>query len=262
MTFVFIGGTLLYLLANPYPYPYLHVGVLPALAVVAGMGAAHGLELLRDRSTPTAVVTVAIVGLAAAQYSSRILAKAKDTHEVQVALMEALHEVTGPGDAVFDAVGLYLRPHGAYAGVIPHNIAAEYRRGDYPSLIDDMRARQTVATMYNYRTAVYLPPAERRFMEEHFVHYAGNLFVMGVDLSRSVPGEVRRFEVLKERAFKFTGPAGSLEVDGRSFQAGVLTRGEHSLRIVGPTAGGALLMDPPGERMARAAPAKIYVNFD
>lgn len=252
---------IVYLLGNPYPYPYLHVAFLPAWAVLAGLGCAAIGERLGSR-TSAVILTILAWLVIAWSYVPRVVAKSGDRYDAQVAIMEEVARITEPQDAVFDAVGMYFRPSAAYAFFMPEGVAAEYRAGIYPALVDDLRNSQAVAVIQNYRVAAYVPGRDQGFLATRFVHYRGNIHVLGASFRGVKAGEAIRFEVLATKNFRFTGPEGAIAVDGEPFTAGRLERGYHRIDVLQPLRGGVLIMDPPGQPRSDIPPQTLYVNFD
>lgn len=178
--------------------------------------------------------------------------------------METLRQVqraTEPEDAVFDLVGLYFRPDGHFSYLMTGQTYARYRRGMLERIPDELRRRRTVAFVYNYRIG-WLEGADRQFLQDHFVHYDRNVFLLGTPLVDLGPGEGRDFEVLVGKRFRHDGD-GEILIDGEPFEEGFLAAGVHRIERVGTVRGDRLIMDsPPPHPWPPRPPGRLYVNFD
>lgn len=250
---------LAYLWVNPGPYPYLHVGVLPAFAVLAA--AAIGRRLLAG-ATPLAAAGRVVLCLALAGSTSvpRLVAKSAPANGIQLATLEEIGRITSPEDRVFDLAGLYLRPDAYPIFVMTGIMMGRYRAGGFPPIAPALDANQAVAVLLNYRTG-WLPEPDARFLRDHFVHYGGNILVLGTRLDGLRPGESRPFRVLKTGPFRQQG-SGSLRVDGQPFSRGVLERGAHVLSTDDGIAAGKLILDTPEPHPTGAPPRDLFLGFD
>ncbi len=178
--------SLVYLAANPFPYPYLQVAVLPSLAVLIGVGLADAAALFgssRQGAVYAAAGLALLAALAAADSFPRLAWEARDRNEGQMATLREVQRITAPDDAVFDLVGLHMREDPYPVFVMTGVMLQRYRGGEFPPIIPFLQRNEPVVAMTNYRT-VSLPPADRAFLGTHFVHYAGSIYVLGrtVDL--------------------------------------------------------------------------------
>ncbi len=254
---------------NPFPFPYLHLTVLPTLAVlaaavVANAARARGLDLGRPAG---AVLLLGILWLAAAPGVPYLVRLARLPQEPQLETLRQVQRTTAPGDPVFDMAGLYFRPDAVYAYVTTINSLERYRTGELPPISEELRRHRAVAYIASYRTD-WLGAEERAFLDRHFVHYDRNLYLLGCDLSGLAPGEARRFEALAGRRFRHDGAA-RIRVDGRLFGAGFLARGWHRIELA--SRGGAesssgperlILETPPPVAWPPRPPRELYEDFD
>jgi hypothetical protein len=248
---------------NPFPFPYLHVTVLPTLAILIGaaggrLAASRGLGV--DRPGGIVLLIVLLAGaLATSVPRLTYLASMSQDHQMETLLQ--VQRATGPEDAVFDMVGLYFRPDGHFAYLMTSQTLARYQQGMLERIPDSLRRTGTVAFLYNYRIR-WLEGEDQRFLQEHFTHYDGNLFLLGTPLVDLGSGESRAFEVLVGKRFRHDGDCEIL-VDGRPFEEGFLAAGEHVIERVGEVAGDRLIMDSPGPHpWPPRPPEPLYVNFD
>ncbi len=188
---------------NPFPYPYLHVTVLPLLAIVAAVSLARGLP----RGTSTGRVMVPLILLLAVTTSGpRLWEKAHSSNAHQLEHLRLVTQVTAPEDPVFDLVGLYFRPDAYDPPTMTGTHIARYRLGGFPPIVPQLRERTLAAAIMNYRTA-WLPTAEQDFLAAHLTHFDGNVFVLGVEIRDPSPGEQQTFEVLRTKSFRWEGDA-------------------------------------------------------
>lgn len=261
---LFLGVVLLASLwLNPFPFPYLHVTVLPTLAVLASVVVAcgasrYGLTVARPAGLALVLVLVAASLLVTLP---RLVDVASRSQTHQLDTLEEVQRVTAPGDAVFDMVGLYFRPDGHFAYLMTGNTFSRYSAGGLPPIPEELRRTGTVALIVNYRTS-WMDASDRRFLAERFVHYDGNVYLLGTDLSGLGVGETRRFEALAEKRFRIEGD-GTFEVDGAPFTGGILGRGWHDVRrISGGGPSRLIVATPEPVPWPPRPPAPLYVNFD
>lgn len=255
---VSLGG----LWVNPYPFPYFHVPILAALAPAA-------VSLLPERwpqpGGPVlrrwAVVLLVLPGLAWWSVP-RIASKARMRADFQMEHLRRVQAVTKDDDTSFDLVGLYFRRDAYPIWVMTGPMLARYAAGEYPPLIETLRRTPPPVTTLNYRTMT-LPEADREFLEQHYTHSWGNLFVLGFHLRGMSAGEERTVQVLSARTYRWEGAEGAIEVDGRPFMQGELTEGPHQVRATRAIEEGALRIPTPWDREPAEPPRfDLYVNFD
>jgi hypothetical protein len=241
---------------NPFPFPYLHVTVIPPLACLAGAGLVQWLHFRSRRLMPA--LLAALLVLAASTSAPRLVEKAVQSNLRQIELLGLISAVTDPDDTVFDLVGLYFRPDAYPVFTMTGVMMNRYRNGVFPRMIPALIENEAVAAMLNYRTR-WLPEQEGRFLAEHFVHYHDNLFIQGTVVELG-PNESRTFRVLKTKSFQFEGQ-GELLVDGVPFRKGVLERGVKELGSGAQAIKGRLVLGVPAPPRPES-PKPLYVNFD
>ncbi len=247
---------------NPFPFPYLHVTAIPVVVLLAGVFLARVPEELgqfQHRLTGPGLAIGAML-LASVFAVPRLLYKAESDTDWQMYMLSELDRIAAPDDKVFDMVGLYFREDAYPVFTMTHVIIAKYRLGIYPPMIPLLRENESVATMLTYRSQ-WLPRKERAFMSSHYVHYTGNLFVLGTAIEQAPVGREMRFDVLKEKAFRWDGD-GAISVDGAPFVRGVLGKGVHVVRVEEAVSHGRLIMDTPEPYPALEPPRVLYKNFD
>lgn len=255
-------GLVATLFLNPFPFSYLHVTVLPVVAVLAAYPVGVFATELPDKWRSWGGIAVLGALIAAAATSlPRLLVKAQPALARQVETPVELARITALDDRVFDLVGFYFRPAAHPVYFMTSNLMARYRAGGLPPIEATLREREVVAFLLNYRM-LWLRPEEGRFFLERFAHYDGNIFLLGRELAQLAPGVETDFEALKRKEFVFTGP-GRLWVDGQPFSRGTLERGVHRLRIDETARAGKLILATPDPQpQVRRPPGELFVNFD
>lgn len=249
---------------NPFPFPYLHVTVLPVFAVLAGFAGARLIARMRLEPHGTAAwaVVLLLAGSAAIQGMPFLAWRGVSFLEPQLETLREIQRVTEPDDAVFDLAGLYFRPDGHRFYLMTGHALARYRLGEregIPRIPDELRRTGAVAFIMNYRFD-WLPPEDVGFLNERFVHYDGNIFLLGSQLVIE-PGEAIDFEVLKSKDFRYDG-AGAVLVDGEPFREGFLEKGRHRITRVELNGLDRLIMaTPPPVRWPPRPPGRLFAFF-
>jgi hypothetical protein len=246
----------------PQPFPYLHVSLLPFVAILAGRALLAVVETWNGQRIWMRLACVALaLPLAGASSAPRIAEKARATRARQLALVEEVQRITEPDEPVFDLVGLYFRPDAYPVYLMTGIMFARYQAGGFPSIAEHLRRKRPAAIILNYRTR-WLSGADGEFIRDHYVHYTDNLFVQGRRVDGLLPGESIRFEVLRQKSFRYQGD-GVLLVDGAPFERGVLAAGTHELSAAQPVSEGLLIHEPPGPAPGPPAPPRpLYTPFD
>ena len=255
---------LLGLWINPFPFPYFFITAIAPLAVVAGALVAR-LSHRAPGGAPTLVVRaslLAVLGLAAWFAAPRLARKAIVTTDYQVATLQAVHAITAPDEPVFDLVGLYFRPNAYSVHVMTGVMVDRYGQGAFPRMIPELRRNGVTAWIESYRTD-WLPAEEKRFLREHFVRWAGPIFVLGADLRELSPGQKRRYEVIARKEYRFEGE-GELLVDGVPFTRATLERGWHVLEARRPIRNARLILATAPARVPALLqrPRNLYAAAD
>ncbi|MDH3732411.1 MAG: hypothetical protein OEU54_02715 [Gemmatimonadota bacterium] len=250
---------------NPFPYPYLHVTVIPVLAILGG----RAVSEVMDRGLPervgafAAVVLVAVFGLLSVP---RLVRKAIPDQAVQIETLLEVQRITDEDDAVFDLVGLYFRPDGYRVFSLPRPLVSRYLADQLPSIPESLRRNEVGVVIDNYRLDWFreLAPLEPRaaeveaFIREHYVPHAGNILIHGTDLA---PGETREFEVLRSAVYRFErsdGTPGDVLLDGRAFGGGSVDRGRVELQA---SEAGRFVMVVPEPLPARGSRTTLFLHF-
>ncbi len=247
--------------ANPFPFPYLHVTVLPVLALFAAAILAILMRGATRRWTALRwwiVLVLLLVSLGTA--TTRALVVLEHNQDAILASQQLVHAVTRPDDAVFDMAGLPFRPIASNPWLMTTPIFKSYMAGLYPRMIEQWREREMVAFVFSYRIR-WLNGAENEFLRRNFIHFDRNVFIHGTRFALA-EGSTHEFEVLSEREFVFGGE-GLLEVDGQPFTAGVLSKGVHRLTGgEGGATGFLRMVTVPPLPQPPTAPTRLYVLFE
>ena len=266
------------LFVMPFPYPYSHVGGLPALAILLGVwlpriasrdaGKAKGEDAGEAESSGSVradarVALVLAAFLCAVMLTSvpRLLRETTRDNAYQLHLLERVQALTEPGDRVFDLAGLYFRDDAYPVYLMTGAHFVRYQQGDYPPIAAWLREHGLDLFVVNYRLK-WLTGADRAFLQSHFVRVEPNLFLSGSDLDGLPPGAAKTFEVTRAGEYRFDG-AGALLVDGVSFVRGRLERGSYSLETPSGIERGRLVRaNAPGFRSGEMRDARVFHAFD
>jgi hypothetical protein len=175
-------GALAALLANPTPYPYNLLNVVPFAFLLAFR---YGLELrdllrTRRRLWPLAgavLVTVHLVPFVVA--TSRHFQR---TNTRQRALMQLAESLTDPvSDPVYDAVGMVPTRPGIDFHWYLHSLNMYLTRAPGHHVRDLLAAKPAAVFIPNYRTD-WLPPEDHDFIRRRYVPLADDFWVLGCEL--------------------------------------------------------------------------------
>jgi hypothetical protein len=239
--------------ANPFPWPYTHVTVIPLLAVISGVGAA--LAASRSVVAPVAAIAIVLTAVTAIPRLTQVSARSAG---LQFATLREVGRLIPPKATVFDLAGLYFRPDAYSVYAMSADMLVTYRNGQFPRIVPELRKNAVACVLYNYRTAL-LPPTEKAFIGAHFTHYGGNIFLPGADLSAIGEGASIGFEALAPARFRYEG-GGAIVVDGAPFVEGALTRGIHRISVVRAARGSHLMVSAPPPLVP--GPGTLFEPFD
>lgn len=249
---------------NPFPFPYLHVTVLPTVLLFTSIEIGESTKTrLGDQALALAAAFI-LLGCAVTsgpRLWSKAHAQGIESLAHQFRTISEVERITTAQSPTFDMLGLTLRPDSYFVYSMTSNAYSRYLSGGFPRMIAQLRQRPPAVVILSYRTQ-WLRPPESTFLQSHFAHYDGNLLVPGINLSELEPGQAIRFEVLKGGTFRFDG-LGEITVDSKPFNRGALSRGVHTIeRLSG--AGGARLITvtPPPVPWPPSPPERLFVGFD
>jgi len=218
-------------------WPYLYLELLPTMALFVGFAVIESLRWIQRRTKNMSFVTVVGASFIVAMSVPSFLRVAEHVEQsplqsYQLATIQWVESITGPRDFVFDGVGMVATRPRAYRDLaIPFQLA--YRRGGEPDIVAALEHNECKAYIKNYRIAS-LPERERRWLDSHFVHDWGNVFVAGHH--RKVTVQSCEFEIHATGSYQvaWSGSA-PLYVDGDLVRGQVrLARGKHSIEANEP----------------------------
>ncbi|MEO8197488.1 MAG: hypothetical protein ABI689_12305 [Thermoanaerobaculia bacterium] len=256
------AGLFASLWANPFPWPYVQVTVLPFLVVLAATAMVRFVDEHAGRMNVSLVrwlpaIALLLVALTA---TPRLAAKSLPATSAQLDTLREVQRVSAPDDRFFDLAGLYFRPDAYPVFAMSGDLFRWYTLGRFPPIPDTLRANEAVGIILNYRVS-WLRPHERQFVRERFVHYTGNILLLGRNLVRAPVGVDFEFEALKGKRFRFDGE-GVLRIDGSPFVEGMLTKGPHRIRVQALAGPGRLILASAPPDVAAAEPVDLFVPFD
>ena len=165
---------------NPFPFPYLHVTVIPAVGILLGVAVARAIE----RRTPPAHhwgLALAWIALAALFSVPRLWDQVRRGQDFQLDTLREVQRITDPDDTVWDLTGFYFRPDAYPVFVMTAHMVSRYFHGGFPSIPDALREAGTPVIMHNYRLVWFEESRDLHeraeelisFVEDHYVPYKG-----------------------------------------------------------------------------------------
>jgi len=248
--FVALAGVVA-LWASPFPWPYVQVGIIPPLVVVA----ATFVACASGRRAPVAVV--AVIALAGVTAVPRLMRKGAGSPDLQFATLREIARLTAPNATAFDLAGLYFRPDAYPVYAMSGDMLLSYVHGAFPRIVPELHRNAVACVLYDYRTSA-LPAEEKAFIGSHFTHYGGNIYLPGADLTRAASIE---FEVLAPARFRYEG-RGAIAVDGTPFTRGLLTRGVHHISTIRPATPSRIVIDAPPPALTGPPSLSLFPTFD
>ncbi len=267
--------------ANPFPFAYLHVTVIPVLAVLVSYAVVQSFHRYRMTEVAQWVFAAAWLALAGMFSVPHLIRKADSEPQVyQLDTLAEVQRITEPNDPVFDLTGLYFRPDAYRVFVMTGHMVCRYMAGGFDPIPDALRRSETPVVLTNYRVEWFsdlefrsaCAPAEanaeqgeepgtgntraarvERFIGDHYVAYSGNIRVLGAKLG---PGAEKRLEILKAGEYRFDG-TDTLFLDGEPFDRGELAKGFHHAISA---SGGRLLLVTPQPWPDPQEPRQMYFH--
>jgi hypothetical protein len=225
------------LLANPTPFPYNLIHVVPALfLLVVRFRGSWGEALARLGSPERSAVLAALVllhGLPWAMATFRHLDMDNQRQHTVISLAEAL---TDPArHRVFDGSGLVSNRDPLSRDWLIHTFThIRFKDGSLPTVRSLLAQNATPVILPNYRLN-WLPQEDTDFIGAHYVALANDFLVLGT----MVEGGTSPWEALAEGRYQMElvpGPEGSTNAFGLDGQEGeariaVLRRGAHTFQV-------------------------------
>jgi len=245
------------MIANPTPFPYNAVLVTPQAAILALRLLPRVSEVWdRDRAW-----RIGLAGALLLHCTFWLLSTKRHlpmTNARQMFLMTTAEQMTDPRiHRVLDGAGLVpTRYPPGYHWLIHTFSIGFFRSGEWETIRSQLARGATPVIIPNYRVAA-LPPADRRFIAQHYAALAGDFLVAGAVL----PEGDRQWECLVTGRYYARG---TMWIDGVAVREGpiVLSRGAHDVRTAGTC--GVLWLGPERQTppaMGKGLAENVFVNW-
>lgn len=258
----FFAVAVVALFANPTPYPYNLVLLVPQAALLCLR--LRPLEWpAPDALRVMLVLAVALHLLTWFRVTRRHLYM---SNARQLELMSTAEEITDPArDRVFDGTGLVpsRRPPGHHWLIHGFTIQA-FRDGTLPSIRSQLAEGRTPVIIPNYRTA-WLTAADHQFISEHYLPLAGDFLVAGTVLTQT--GRTSWDCPVTGRYYCVHDPGrGDLHLGGQSIRTGPLTlvQGPLTFDWTGPGRAYVIWLGPTLQIPPALGPgdaSRVFVNW-
>ena len=182
MVMVAVATYLVMVLGYSQPWPYFLATAVPGLAVFWGglCGAVHR-RLTDEQPTSMWVAALALLlVMGFARPVDRVRFNLSMSNSYQVAIIDRLHDVVGPGDAYFDGVGMapdLKRSTGLWLDVVNLQAMGRDAQADQ-QLQQQLIEASTAAWIVNWRTE-QLSAGMVAFRDRFFVQDWGNIYTPG-----------------------------------------------------------------------------------
>lgn len=216
------------LLANPTPYPYNLLHVVPFLFLWISKSLSDpGVEIcgyptVASRFQPLLVGILVFCHII--PFGRSAYRHLDWTNERQHLLMQLAESLTDPAhDRVFDAAGLIPTREGIGYQWFLHTLVMErFQNGTLVPLWKQFEANPPQVVLRNYRTN-WMGQKEQRFLAEHYLPLADDILLLGSVLPTGGTFSCihsGRYQVSLLNQDGITQTSGSLWIDGRPFRSG------------------------------------------
>ena len=257
----FLGVALVALLANPTPFAYNLVLLVPQAAILC----MRTFEVLNLTKQQWRVALILLLTAHAVTWAATMPRHLFMSNARQLKLITAAESLTDPRlHSVLDGSGLVPTRNPPGHDWLIHTFTLEaFRTGASVPIRRQLAEGRTPVVIPNYRVLA-LPAADLQFIRNHYIALAGDFLVTG---GRLPPG-MNRWECLVGGRYylAFNPSDGRIVVDGRAATGRVvqLSRGVHTIGVeastpvyliwVGPT-----LSAPPS--VGRGDALRVFVNW-
>ena len=263
-----LASVLCIFLANPTPFPYNLLFVLPFLLVAAAAFWRGGFTGNRPVAATALLAGVLAFchGLPFLQLTARHLDR---TNDRQMTLMHLAETMTDPAkDRVFDGTGLVpTRKTIGYHWQIHTFTIGDLSNGKFPPVRAMLAQNPASVILPSYRTD-WLPKEDKEFISNHYVPLADDFLVLGTVL----PAGGGSWSCLHPGRYQIQLPdsvsgAQTILVDGRTFKvpgALDLSRGDHVLQGPAPSRILAVWIGPRLNGLPSLSPGNhlnLFVNW-
>ncbi len=206
-------------------WPYYYLKLLPTCALLASFLFADLLVLLKSKLGPQkgeyiALLAVVLLFICPALWRFKTYWHGQALMDYQLATITWVEETTEPDDAFFDGVGTVPTRPRSYRDLFVRDLIA-YGQGLLPDLIEILKRNECKVHILNYRSN-NLPQKEKNWLNEHFVHDWGNIFVAGAEIVLRDKSVAEKFELHCSGNFLLEHSVrnASIIVDGQNYQSG------------------------------------------
>ncbi|MDE2489600.1 MAG: hypothetical protein KGM24_02050 [Elusimicrobia bacterium] len=256
------AGALLLLFANPVPYPYDLLLLVPFGFLAAWRRAVRLADgLLRERRELVPLAGALVLFAHFGPFAAATARHVFWSDARQVRLMDAAEDLTGPADPVYDGIGLVpTRPFAAYDWLLHSVNIRSFTNGPGPRVRDQLARDPAPVLIPSYRTD-WLGSRDQAFFARRYVALSDDFRVLGAVL----PPGGGRFDVLRAGRYRLSplsdsGLGGTVpaadpscvpaRLDGARVAAGAtaLSAGTHRLRAPAGCLWAAVWVGPRLER--------------
>ena len=177
---VLLAVALAALIANPTPFPYNLLHLVPFAYLFAFRHASAIFKQIRDDRALLRLAGAVVVFVHLGPFCVATRRHWDWSNARQASLMGLAEELTDPAkDPVFDGVGMVLTRAMIDPGAILHSLSFESMiKGSGPQVRDMLAARPAAVVIPNYRTD-WLPDADHAAIRERYVALADDFWVLG-----------------------------------------------------------------------------------
>lgn len=165
------------LLANPTPFPYNLLHVIPAFAILALRWSMGSGSVLPTHPAPAVIMLVVIQGLTFIHPTSRHFSY---TNHRQITLMALAEGMTDPNtDYVYDAMGMVASRKSHTSWWMLHSLSMRtYIANEQVGFASAALAKAPAVVIPNYRFT-WLPDRDLSFINNHYIPLANDFLVLG-----------------------------------------------------------------------------------
>jgi hypothetical protein len=206
-----LAGAFAALVANPTPFPYNLLHLVPYAYLFAFRHASVVLREIRDAPGLLPVVGSVLVFVHLIPFCVATRRHWDRPNYRQTRLMSLAEDLTDPTkDPVFDGIGMVLTRPIIHPGSLLHSLALKSLiKGSGPQVRDMLAARPAAVVIPNYRTD-WLPPADHAAIRERYVALADDFWVLG----KVLPAGGGTFKIFHPGRYRISSLRGSDLAEG------------------------------------------------
>ena len=201
-----LAGAFAALVANPTPFPYNLLHLVPYAYLFAFRHASVVFSEIRNAPALLPVVGTVLVFVHLAPFCVATRRHWDRPNYRQTSLMNLAEDLTDPTkDPVFDGIGMVLTRPIIHPSSLLHSLAFESLiKGSGPQVRDMLAARPAAVVIPNYRTD-WLPPADQAAIRERYVALADDFWVLG----KVLPAGGGTFQIFHPGRYRISSLPGS-----------------------------------------------------